>query len=389
MGTMSDAGTPRDVVFTFHTETWDDAQRRGMARPPDRLLETLMTTERVRRLLVANPFRSAPARALRWLAGSRQAPFPSTDRCASVTPLRLARQLPTRLQPLERVCRRYEQRLHAAAQRMRLDAPAVITVHPHVAAFCSFSWASSVTYYARDDWADHPAMAPWAHLNASVTDLVRERRVRICAVSHELLERIGPTGRSAIVPNGILAEEWMNPLRPPTWFTELPRPRLLYTGTLDQRLDTTAVEHVARAFPHGSVVLLGPIGDPAAIASLRSEKNIYVQVASDRAELTAVVHAADVGLLPHRRTSLTEAMSPLKLYEYLAAGLPVVATALQPIVRSQLTPQVLLVQDSADFPAAIQQALARGHVSDHQRHAFIEANRWEQRHETILNVALS
>ena len=58
-----------DVVFTFTFETYSDAVERGMNRPPDRLLGTLLEHPRVDRLLVANPFRSAVNRAAKRLLG--------------------------------------------------------------------------------------------------------------------------------------------------------------------------------------------------------------------------------------------------------------------------------------------------------------------------------
>ena len=57
-----------DVVFTFTFETFADAVHRGMHRPPDRLLTELLRNPRVGKVLVANPYRSGPVRALRTVA---------------------------------------------------------------------------------------------------------------------------------------------------------------------------------------------------------------------------------------------------------------------------------------------------------------------------------
>ena len=66
-----------------------------------------------------------------------------------------------------------------------------------------------------------------------------------------------------------------------------------------------------------------------------------------RAELVATLRNADLCLLAHRRTPLTEAMSPLKIYEYLAAGMPVIATDLPPV--RGIDERVLLADTVGEF----------------------------------------
>ena len=61
-----------------------------------------------------------------------------------------------------------------------------------------------------------------------------------------------------------------------------------------------------------------------------------------------MIHAADVCVVPHRLNRLTMAMSPLKLYEYLAGGRPVAASDL-PAVRA-VDPRIVLVQEGTALP---------------------------------------
>jgi teichuronic acid biosynthesis glycosyltransferase TuaH len=97
--------------------------------------------------------------------------------------------------------------------------------------------------------------------------------------------------------------------------------------------------------------------------------------------------AADVCLLPHRRTPLTESMSPLKLYEYLASGRPVVASDLPP--ARGIDSRVMLVAPGGDFPGAVREALRSGPASESERRRFVERNSWARRHERILDIALA
>ena len=76
------------------------------------------------------------------------------------------------------------------------------------------------------------------------------------------------------------------------------------------------------AYPSASMTVVGPLLDEPHFAAVRAEPNVHLHGAMDREAIVSLVSAADVCLLPHVRNALTEAMSPLKLYEYLASGLP-------------------------------------------------------------------
>ncbi len=125
-----------------------------------------------------------------------------------------------------------------------------------------------------------------------------------------------------MVPCGIEPEEWAAAGSGAHWFLDLPGPRLLYVGMLDERIDLDAVRVLAAANPGASVVLVGPGAERGPLTALGARSNVHLHSAVGRDELTALVAAADLGLIPHVRSEQTEAMSPLKLYEYLAGGDP-------------------------------------------------------------------
>jgi glycosyltransferase involved in cell wall biosynthesis len=90
--------------------------------------------------------------------------------------------------------------------------------------------------------------------------------------------------------------------------------------------------------------------------------------------------------MPHKRTPLTEAMSPLKLFEYLASGRPVVATDLEPV--RQVDGPIVRVAAGSDFVAGVRSALAAGPVSEAERRRAIEANSWSSRSAAVKGLAL-
>jgi glycosyltransferase involved in cell wall biosynthesis len=373
-------------VFTFYGETWTDAQRRQMYMPSDRLVAALMSTPAVRALLVANPYRSAPTQMARRIVGRRLAPFPPGSHRALVNPYRVRRHDPTSIRALERVYASYDRVLERAADRIGTSEPVVITSNPFVAGFAPLRWARRVAYYAWDDWMSALPLRRWWPAHEEAYARVRRSGRAVVGVSRAVTDRIMPTGPSAVVPNGVVPDEWRSPAAPPLWFATLPSPRILYAGVLDDRLDVPAVRDIATSFAHGTVVLLGPIGDSAALEPLRAVPNVRIQPPVGRVEVASVVHAADACVMPHRRTRLTAAMSPLKLYEYLAGGRPVAATDLPPV--RVVDPRIVTVGEGGSFAAGVADALERGPLTDDERHAFIDANSWQRRFDTLLALAL-
>ena len=375
----------RHVVFTFYGETWTDAQRRAMYMAGDRLLETLLTAPAVRSLVVANPYRSAPIQWGRRLAGQRRVPFPSGPGRVLVEPRRLRRGDPTSVRALVRACARYDGVLERAAARVGASDPVVITTNPFVAGFAPLEWASGVTFYCWDDWMSGLPVRPWWPAYQEAYARVRESGRGLVAVSQAIVDRIMPTGPSAVVPNGVVPDEWRSPRVAPPWFAALPSPRILYVGVIDDRLDTAAVRDIAARFSHGSVVLLGPVGDRTAVDPLRRIRNVRVEPPVGRAAVASVVHAADVCVMPHVRTRITAAMSPLKLYEYLAGGRPVAATDLPPV--QTVDRRIVRVREGESFAAGVAAALDQGPMTEDDRLAFIDANSWLRRHNELLDVA--
>lgn len=373
--------SPTHAVYALGFLTWRAIEEERLTWAAARLMRAVIASERLDRVLVADPWRSVAVLGRRGRSASPVAAH--TERISHYAPLRLRRHERGDAAAAERSYRAWDARVRRAAGRAGLERPAIVTNDPLVAAFAPLEWAGPVTHYATDDFAAHDR---WARLRPALTeayDRVASRGRAVCAVSQTLLDRIGPSGPGLVVPNGVDPGEWLDPGEPPAWFAALPRPRLLYTGTLDRRIDASLVESVAAALPQAAIVLLGGHPDPEQMERLGRLPNLTAHPSVGRAELAAVVRSADVGLLPHVGNPLTEAMSPLKLYEYLAGGLPVAAVDLPPL--HGVSERVVFDED---FARAVDRALALGPASEDERRSFITRNSWEARHEAILDLAL-
>jgi UDP-galactopyranose mutase len=138
----------------------------------------------------------------------------------------------------------------------------------------------------------------------------------------------------------------------------LPRPRLGFFGVIDERMDLSLVAGLADARPDWQIVMLGPVVkiDPAA---LPRRANLHWLGGKHYAELPGYLAGWDVALMPFARNPSTEFISPTKTLEYLAAGKPVVSTAIRDVVHPYGVQGLARIADDTDgFVTAIEAALA-------------------------------
>lgn len=142
------------------------------------------------------------------------------------------------------------------------------------------------------------------------------------------------------------------------------RPRIGFSGVIDERFDRDLIAEVARRRPEWQFVMLGPVVkiDPA---SLPQGPNVHYLGMKDYKQLPAYFSHWDVAILPFALNESTRFISPTKTPEYLSAGLPVVSTPIRDVIRTYGTPDyVQIAANASDFEEAIERALAGQHPAD-------------------------
>ena len=143
----------------------------------------------------------------------------------------------------------------------------------------------------------------------------------------------------------------------PADIASLARPILGYFGVVDERLDYALIESLARAFDVGSVVMIGPYAkvDPA---TLPTRPNLHWLGQRDYADLPAYTKGFDACLMPFALNDATENINPTKTLEYMAAGKPVISTAVADVVR-HFAPIVQVGHTHAEFIALAARACSQ------------------------------
>ncbi|MDB4883369.1 MAG: glycosyltransferase [Gemmatimonadetes bacterium] len=136
----------------------------------------------------------------------------------------------------------------------------------------------------------------------------------------------------------------------------LTRPVIGYYGVIDERIDYELVRTVATALPDAELVMVGPVVkvDPR---ELPQGLNIHWLGQRQYAELPAHVKGFDVCLMPFALNEATEYINPTKTLEYMAAGKPIVSTAVSDVVHN-FTPVVAVASSHEEFVEAIREAIA-------------------------------
>jgi glycosyltransferase involved in cell wall biosynthesis len=169
---------------------------------------------------------------------------------------------------------------------------------------------------------------------------------------------------------------------------DLPGPVLGFAGNfLASKVDFGLLEHVARALPDATLLLIGPTTAETgpALERLRHLPNVCWLGPKPYAELPRYVAAFDVGLIPYVSNAYTRSCFPLKLFEYLAAGKPIVATGVPEV--ADIAPDVTLVEGGADFVDAVGQALERDSKADRvRRRELASRNSWETKTDRLLEL---
>ncbi|MBV9545300.1 MAG: glycosyltransferase, partial [Chloroflexi bacterium] len=187
------------------------------------------------------------------------------------------------------------------------------------------------------------------------------------------------------VPNGVDAAHFAAPAEPADELRSLPRPVLGFVGGLAQWVDLDLLAQVARARPDATIVLVGPVSTD--VSPLVGLPNVRVLGPRPYVDVPRFLAAMDVALIPFVNDAVTYHADPIKAYEYLAAGVPIVATDLPALRR--LRPLVRLAETPSEFLSQIEAALAEGREPARAaRQAEAAHHDWSCRFATVERLLL-
>jgi len=163
-----------------------------------------------------------------------------------------------------------------------------------------------------------------------------------------------------------------------------PGPIVGYHGAVSPWFDFGLMTEVAALRPDLRFVLVGPVDDRVAddAAALSRLPNVVFHPAQPAETVASFVRGFDVGLIPFVVDEMTEGVTPLKMFEYLASGVPVVATPLPACVDH---PAVKVASEPGSFAALIAAALKTGPEQRSRLRRAAEEASWDERLRPLLD----
>jgi glycosyltransferase involved in cell wall biosynthesis len=243
-----------------------------------------------------------------------------------------------------------------AMRKLRFRRPINWVFNPAAGVVAGRLGEERVIYYCVDEYTALNGV-PSAALAKTERSLLR-RADLVVASAVKLKEAKGAYNhRTVLVRHGVDYDHFRKALdrdgRIPPEIANLPRPILGYFGLMSADwVDVEALMSAAKAFPGGSLVLLGK--KAMDLSALEAMPNVHVLGRKPYADLPDYCRGFDVGLIPFPITEATLHSNPLKAREYLAAGLPVVSTAIPEVAT---LPHCRIAKNSEDFVAKLHEAL--------------------------------
>ena len=273
--------------------------------------------------------------------------------------------------------------LRRACQTLGFRKPITLTFVPSSAGVAGSLGERLVIYYCVDEYSQFTGTDRAAIANMEQT--LMERSDLVVVSSSRLLETKLPYNRNTrLISHGVDVDHFRKACFAGTAIpADCPvtkGPVIGFFGLIADWVDLEVVRYMAKARPEWTVLMIGEIRTD--ISTLRELPNVHLLGRRDYKSLPGYCKAFDVAILPFVVNELTLAANPLKLREYLAAGLPVVATPLPEVctmgslVRTALSPE--------DFLREVQASLDSGkHGPDRAISQCMDGDSWDARVEEL------
>lgn len=213
---------------------------------------------------------------------------------------------------------------------------------------------------------------------ASKTDLMAYPSI----VLKDHIREIAPK-RSILLPNGVdyyyFADETKEE---PDEYKHIEGPKIIYVGAMEFWFDFELINYAAERLPNYNFILIG--NDKQANINLSKLPNIHILGTRPYNRIASYLQHADVGIIPFNRKQfpdLVDAINPLKLYQYMAAGLPTLSVSWSHVEKMK-SPAVLY-SDKEDFVNSLTE-LINNPTGKSLLQSFAAEQDWSKRYKTII-----
>ena len=266
------------------------------------------------------------------------------------------------------------------------------TFNPLASRYLDLKSFSQTVYHCVDRLQAQPGM-PIALLDCAESELCRQVNI-VFTTAPFLQKKLAPLNADTYFFGNVADVDHFKSASLGTCSrpTDLPwvrGPMLIFIGAIDAyKLELDQIYELVKRTPEWTYVFIGPIGesDPSTnVELLRTLPNLYLMGSRAYRDLPAYLAYADVALLPLRINDYTCHMYPMKFFEYLASGCPIVGTAI-PSLYEQADVASLCKPTAVEFEKAIRRVLHGDVPSLESRLARANLNTYKRRTAAMLRL---
>jgi glycosyltransferase involved in cell wall biosynthesis len=238
-----------------------------------------------------------------------------------------------------------------------------------------------------DNWIEHNNFKSYKERLKNNYNYIDKNTDLIFTVSEDLLKLFPNNKNTHWIPNGVDTEKFkINNLefriKDKNSIT-IKKPIIGYVGFIQNRIDMDLIKYIAEQNLNKSIVLIGEVWPDASIEKIKNKKNVYLLGHIKYQELPKYIQQFDIAIIPHKINKFTKSMNPLKLYDYLACGKPVVTTPIAGI--ENFKDLINIAFSKEEFNNKIQEALKNNTEElEKIRINSIQNHSWGKRIDDIL-----
>ncbi|GIN12687.1 glycosyl transferase [Shouchella clausii] len=169
----------------------------------------------------------------------------------------------------------------------------------------------------------------------------------------------------------------------PNYYVGMESPIMVYVGALDRRFDFQTIYWIASNLKSINIVLIGPLVESKEVECLSELSNVYIMGPIQYEKIPSYLQHADIAILPLSDHPSNKGRSPMKLYEYLASGLPIVCKAVDDLKKRQLK-HVYFYEESEEILELIPELLNKKTDKDTIKNSFGEVS-WENNTRKLMS----
>ena len=259
---------------------------------------------------------------------------------------------------------------------------------PFVAPYLNNLGQKLTVFEAVDNWMNHSSYQKYQQRLTESYNIFKNQADLIFTVSQKLVHFFDDQPNVYWIPNGVDYKHYNQKFALVNRdIADIPKPIIGYIGVIQDRVDLKLIEHLARANPKKSIVLVGPVWSEQdeLKKAVNNLKNIYFLGYKSYNEAPMYIQQFDIGIIPHQQAEFSASTNPMKMYEYLACGKPVVAT--QNSGTENIEDMIAVANNSEDFNDKLNDLLKSDNDDKKQeRQEFVKKHSWISAADKMMDL---